>query len=164
MERWSRTVVVVALGLGLVACGARPRPRLEPSASSQPATQPTAYEVLRDTGLFSDTYVGEMAQLSPEVAAYRVLVRRSSRAEFERLLAEARPAGKLYALCGLYQLRADSFAQAAEELARSVESVIVVVGCLVWERPVSEIVEEIVSGDWPKQFLPPIPISSSCPS
>ena len=62
-----------------------------------------AYQHLLETDRFEDLYIGLDGHLSPKVQAFRQLLNEDvANEKFQQLLKEATPAGKLYALCGLY--------------------------------------------------------------
>jgi hypothetical protein len=100
------------------------------------------YRTLLSAHIFSFGGVGITGKRTPEENAYDALMRQRDREEQLRsLLVEARtPAGKLYALYGLRQLRVRDYWDVAMPYRRNHEPVDTAFACLVGRADVAEMV------------------------
>lgn len=110
--------------------------------------------IIEQAQAFSMARVGEEASTPNEVLAWRVIFFCDQREDvFRRILTSGGTAGRLYALAGLWNTR--DFTSAAAPLADRGDSVTTVRGCLVGQELVQDLVGEIGSGSWTRDFLSP---------
>jgi hypothetical protein len=102
----------------------------------------SAYGRLRAASRFESGGVGLFAEPSETATAFRE-VASSAQAEeqFRTLAREATPAGRVYALAGLYLVDAPDFLEAAKALWRTNEAVTIASGCAVWTESVRSLVD-----------------------
>jgi len=106
-----------------------------------------AIALLTSTDTFASTAVGEGAQPSDESLAFaRVFLEPDADAVFKQLLAQANVAGRLYALCGLYFTDPETFREKLAAYEANKNEVWVFMGCLKWQRGVSELVKSSSAG------------------
>lgn len=115
-----------------------------------PEIQP-AYRLLRTTAVFSGAAVGVAATTPDTVQALRLILKDPAAEDiFRQLLAEATPAGQLYALAGLYVINPEFARTAATPYESSQEMVRTQFGCVNAEMPISEVTEQILEGSLPR--------------
>ena len=101
-----------------------------------------AYENLLHASQFEDSRVGYTGALSVYARNLETLLNeQNADAAFKSLLTNAKTAGKLYALCGLFYTDYDSFEKEIESFRLSKETVTMVSGCEVYDESVSAIIE-----------------------
>jgi hypothetical protein len=101
-----------------------------------------AYVTIKNETTFCSTMVGAGGAVPKVVSAFRTLLwQPQADSAFKSLLVEAKPAGQLYALCGLWFTDPAAFKIAAGKLSKSREEVETLFGCIGMRRPVAEIVE-----------------------
>jgi hypothetical protein len=106
-----------------------------------------AYVTLRDAATFSSGRVGAAGILPKEVYAFRTLKEDSmADAAFKSLLKEAKPAGQLYALCGLWFTDPVAFKTEAEKLKRANSEVDTLAGCVGMKSHMADIIESKIPG------------------
>jgi len=89
-----------------------------------------AYEILLDADRFESAHIGVAGADSAYFIAFRVLIRSSEgKPAFHALLRRATPAGKVYALSGIYFADPDAFEAEARRLALSKDEVATMNGC-----------------------------------
>ncbi len=138
--------ILCALLLVLAALVACSRASDPPSATPPPAPPPPpsaaeAIELLRKAETFDDTHVGYSGELSPYVAAFRVvLADPNANAAFHGLVDRASPAGRLYGAAGLYFTDPASFESALARLAADGGNVTTQRGCDRSLEPVSAVI------------------------
>lgn len=116
---------------------------LSAPADAEPFRDTPAWWHLKETGTFDCTYIGYGADVAEQVIALRILLERDDAAQvFAALLEEAEhPAGKLYALCGLWLTDPAACQRALPALAKVHDRVSAMTGgCGVSELRVSTIV------------------------
>ena len=100
-----------------------------------------AFQKLMTASTFEDTYIGEGGVLSEYIKAYRVLLEEKKRVgAFKLLLEKATIAGKLYALCGLFDTNHTFFLKAVENFKNSEEEVMTQSGCTLGREKVKSVV------------------------
>lgn len=100
------------------------------------------YELLRDSTVFADGPVGYAAQIPDEVNAFARLYRdESALLYFTQLSEEGSLAGKLYAMCGLYDLDPEQYQALVEQYCLSNTTVRAQFGCIVFDEAMSKIIE-----------------------
>ncbi len=105
-------------------------------------TRETALKLLLSTHTFADDAIGDGGDLSGQVAAYRIILKQPDAiAVFNHLLRKAQPAGKLYALCGLYLLDRPAFDRAVQPFRGDAGEVRIQFGCSGGRETVRSIVE-----------------------
>ena len=115
-----------------------------------PEIQP-AYRLLRTPGVFSGPAVGVAATTPDTVKALRVILKDPAAENiFKQLLAEAAPAGQLYALAGLYVINPEFARMAAQPYESSPKIVHTQFGCVNAEMPISEVTKQILEGSLPR--------------
>ena len=106
-----------------------------------------AMEVLRHATDFESVHVGIGGWLSTNVVAFRVILSHRRAAElFPELYATATPAGKLYALCGLYFTDPAAFAREVPRMAADRSPVTTFNGCI---RNSGDVVGDVVRAPFP---------------
>jgi len=101
-----------------------------------------AYENLLHASRFEDSRVGYTGALSVYAKNLETLLNeQNADAAFKSLLKNAKTAGKLYALCGLFYTDYNSFEKEIESFKLSKETVTMVSGCEVYDESVSSIIE-----------------------
>jgi len=160
-----RSLIYILILTGLIAA-CRPLPFVAtptPTPTIPPPLTPTAFEVelapeiqpayrlLRTTAVFSDAAVG-VAGITPDTVQALRLILKDPAAEniLKQLLAEATPAGQLYALAGLYVTNPEFARTAATPYESSQEMVRTQFGCVNAEMPISEVTTQILDGTLPR--------------
>jgi hypothetical protein len=134
------------------------------TAALDDASHPTraeALERLRTATTFESAHIGEAGILSPNVAAFRVvLASPGAVAAFRDLAASASIAGRLYGLSGLYLTAPSEVDAAAARLLASGGKVPAMYGCIRMDDQVADIVRrpdsgqcDIVTGCYPEAFV-----------
>src|SRR5438105_4655723 len=144
---WSLGVIALVLKSGLIA------PSFSPPINTQ---DPLALSVavLKHAESFKGAAVGVVGVTPNEVLAWRVLFSSPDRDEvFRDLLSTGSLAGRLYALAGLWFEDANEFATAATALRDQGGTVVTVSGCIASTESVRELVHQIQSGSWTREFL-----------
>lgn len=101
-----------------------------------------AYYALERAERFETGNVGFAGTPSTYIASLRTIMREPLAGDIlEYLFEQATPAGKLYALSGLYSTEPLYFGRAVEMLKTSGETVQVLNGCLMSSEPVAKIIE-----------------------
>ena len=103
------------------------------------------------TNMFAFGGVGIVGSLSPaEVAYHKIFRRPDSAAVFSAILRNSSVTreGKLFALIGLRLRDPAAYRRVLPEFLRSEESVSTASGCIVFSRPVGQIVREVDNGLW----------------
>lgn len=96
---------------------------------------------IRTVTVVSDGHDGRAGTTPESVHAFRRLVRSPGAAErFAELLKDATPAGRLFALCGLYFTDPEAFRSALPAFERSEERVRHQAGCMISEEPVADLI------------------------
>jgi hypothetical protein len=114
-------------------------------AKDEPPKPPV--EVLKSAELFAMGKVGFAATISKEETALRGLLKEKDAGDrLAPLLAEASPAGKLYALLGLKRLKDKRYRDAAKTLLASEEPVKTMTGCIVSPATVKGVAAKIDRG------------------
>jgi len=160
-----RSLICILILTGLTAA-CRPLPFVSTPAPTQtipPPPNPTAFEVklapeiqpayrlLRTTAVFSDAAVGAAGTTPDTVKALRLILNDpAAESIFKQLLAEATPAGQLYALAGLYVINPEFARLAAKPYESSQEMVQTQFGCINAEMPISEVTMQILDGTLPR--------------
>lgn len=101
------------------------------------------YQIILNMQTYSDAAVG-IAGVTPEsVQAFRRLVKRDNAGVlFRRLIKEARPAGQLYALCGLYFTDKPAFEASLPQFRNSGITVTTQYGCMIGQETVANLVSK----------------------
>lgn len=127
-------VLLPAVGAACAARGGRP--------SEPPLSRDAAIRILETTEVFADTAIGFAGEPSAPACAWAVLAReRDARDLFVSLLARGRPAGQLYALCGLYFADPAAFREHIEPYRGRADEVRTFMGCLGGMKRMGELVE-----------------------
>ena len=101
-----------------------------------------AYQNLLDTEVFAQGLVGIAATLSPSVESFNTLLKeKEADAAFKSLIANAKPAGQLYALSGLYFTDQEAFQKEVKNFRQKDEMVRAMSGCEMFDEKISKIVE-----------------------
>jgi|SRR5215208_2057016 len=149
-------VVIWALLIPVVAparCGGEPGPRAAAARPRPESPLAAAATVLREAPSFLAAQIGPAGATPEEVTAWQTLLRaEGGDSTFKALLGDATPAGRLYALAGLYYTDPATFRAALPRFRAQAAPVWTGVGCFVSERPVGELADEIASGSWPGEF------------
>ena len=144
---WSLGVIALVLKSGLIA------PSISPPINIQ---DPLALSVavLKQAESFKAAAVGVAGVTPNEVLAWRVIFNSPGRDEvFRDLLATGSPSGRLYALAGLWFEDANEFATAATAVRAQGGTVTTVRGCIATTESLRELVHQIESGSWSREFL-----------
>lgn len=106
-----------------------------------------AYAVVKKADKFYDAAIG-FAGTKPEVvtAFQTLLQQQNADAAFKSLLQEATLPGQLYALCGLWFTDQAAFKQQIARYSRVKGKVPTMMGCIVSEDPVAELVKSAHPG------------------
>jgi hypothetical protein len=128
------------------------------SGTTLSAAGEKAYQTLLTAKQFEGDAIGYSAQPSELVGAYRILMKEpEADAAFKSLLANATPAGQLYALCGIYFTDHEFFLTEVKQQRIRSDHVQVQFGCLVWTMKAAEIVESkklnAVRLSWPNESM-----------
>ena len=100
-----------------------------------------AYQSLLTAPRFEDDAIGFAAVPSKLVGALNVLLQEpNGDAAFKSLLLKAKPAGQLYALCGLYFTDYDAFKAGVEDRKFRLDFVVTQFGCIGSRRKASDII------------------------
>lgn len=114
---------------------------------------PTAYHVLREVEEFTGAHVGAAGVTPRHVTAWReILARQNGDRYFKSLLVEGTPAGQLYGLAGAYFTDPAGLEVLAVPYRNHTGTVMTTFTCLVGEKPIREIAEQIVSGALPNEL------------
>ena len=134
MHGLARLALVTALTIvGLVSLDQVPAASVE---------REQAVKVLSTTDEFADAYVGFVGGPSAQACAFRtVLDQPDADRLFKQILTRARPAGRLYALCGLYFTDHERFLKEIPSYRKSADSVATFSGCLMGRAPIASLVE-----------------------
>jgi hypothetical protein len=106
--------------------------------------------LLHRASVFS-SLVGDAACLSENGAAFLRLLRREAVDEFRQLARTGRPAGQLYALCGLETLRAPEAAVLRTRLSKMVVRTVLQYGCVPQTEEMRTFFRKLPDGT-PTQF------------
>ncbi len=129
-------ILTVAFAAGL--CGAGPAKKADDS-----------YSVLKAAKRFAVGPVSESAVITREEKALRALMKEpKASAKLQSLLATATPAGRMYALLGLQELKDPAFERNFPKYADRKDLVETMEGCIVSPRPIKDVVAEIRSGGY----------------
>jgi len=110
-----------------------------------------AYQLLRAPGAFSGPTVGVAATTPDTVKALRVILKDPAAENiFKQLLAEATPAGQLYALAGLYVINPEFARRVAKPYESNQTMVQTQFGCVNAEMPISKVTKQILEGGLPR--------------
>jgi hypothetical protein len=116
-----------------------------PPALTGPARD--AYGKIKDAATFSSGRVGAAGILPEVIYAFRTLKSDPlADAAFKSLLTEAKPAGQLYALCGLWFTDPAAFKTEAERLKQANIQVDTLSGCVGMKKHMAEMIESKVPG------------------
>ncbi len=111
-----------------------------------------AYHQLLAAKLFSIGGIGYAGVISPYEKAMRILLKEKSAGEAcRRLLTEAKPVGRLYALWGLRVTNHEIFRAEARKYRQSPDSVGTVKtmsGCIERDRPIRDVIGDIEVGHY----------------
>ena len=144
---WSLGVIALVLKSGLLS------PPVVPQTLSQDPLS-LSIAVLKQTESFKAAAVGVAGSTPNEVLAWRVIFNSPNRESiFRDVLVSGSPSGRLYALAGLWFEDANAFAAAAKRLGTQGGSVTTVRGCMVGSESIRELIREIESGSWSREFL-----------
>lgn len=106
------------------------------------------FEIVRRSSQFAVGPVGFAATTTPTEAAFRRMLQSPGSGEdFRKLLKDATIAGQTYALLGLKLLGDPAYAATAARFKVSRNQIVVAGGCVVANRPVSEIAKQIDRGE-----------------
>jgi hypothetical protein len=102
----------------------------------------TAYKHLLNATVFHEGRIGYAGSLSPYITSFNVILKEKSADEaFKSLVENAKMAGKLYGLSGLYFTDYESFKKQVEQFKKNDETVQTMSGCIVFSEKISKIVE-----------------------
>jgi len=105
--------------------------------------------MLRKTGLFALGGIGVAGTMSEGERALRDVLKESDGpARLEKLLADASPAGQLYALLGLRLRDRAAYARALEKLRTTDAKVQTARGCILQQESFGDLVKEIERGQY----------------
>ena len=160
-----RSLLAVALVAALAACLDQilgPRESAVTPPAEQPTGRPTlshraaaAYEALRAESLFASAAVGVGAMPSHQGRYLRTLLAEPDASViFEQLWRDAGPAGRLYALIGLYLTAPEVYKRLAPAAATDQAPIATMFGCIVSQAPAAVVAREIARGDLAREFLP----------
>jgi len=144
---WSLSVIALLLKFGLLS-----PPSSLPIERQDPLSLSIA--VLKQSETFKASTLGEAGITPNEVLAWRLIFNSPSRDEvFRDILTTGSPSGRLYALAGLWFGDANEFRVSAKALGTRSGTVTTVRGCIVSSEPLRELIREIESGSWSREFL-----------
>jgi len=144
---WSLSVIALVLKSGLLVAPVSP-----PGGKQDPLSISIA--VLKQSETFKAAAVGEAGITPNEVLAWRVIFNSPDRyAVFRDILATGSRSGRLYALAGLWLGNADDFAAGAKRVRMQGGMVTTVRGCIVSSESLGGLIDEIMAGDWSREFL-----------
>ena len=106
-----------------------------------------AYERLMKTDVFVFGGVGFAGTTSEGEKGFHVVLASTNGVEvLRKVLKDGTREAQMYALCGLRKLAPDDFRTEAERIGAEKATVKMMTGCLMFEEPVSKVVERIRSG------------------
>jgi hypothetical protein len=121
-----------------------------------PMSPDLATEMLTKTTLLGDSGWHEPGVVVPSFAAFAVLVRQpDALARFDRVAAEAGPAGRLYALLAFQRLDRARFDALGAKLRNDASRVEILEGCLRSTETVSALARTVDDGAWSQPFREP---------
>jgi hypothetical protein len=137
-----------SFGLSLIAIAwSSPALLIAADQAGQGVNHDAAIIRMGKADIFAFGGVGFASVISKEEKDYRLLLsRNSARSAFEVVFALGNPQAKAYALVGLRQVNPKRFMELASSLQTSSMSVETMVGCIMFKRPMSEIVASIRAG------------------
>lgn len=107
----------------------------------KPLSREVAFQILLNTETFADAYIGYAGTKSAQVDAFQVLSAQSdAKNVFSDLLNRANTAGKLYALCGIYLVAPEKYADAEKRVIQIAGEVNQQAGCMQGGQSVREII------------------------
>jgi hypothetical protein len=116
---------------------------------SEAAEPGPAEAVLEKAGMFALGGIGVAGTMSPGERALReILANRDAAARMERLLTNATPAGRLYALLGLRLKDRALYNRVIQELRATDAKVETARGCMISQEPFGDLVKEIERGQY----------------
>ena len=124
------------------------------------AQQSAPDATLRKTELFALGGIGVVGSMSEGERALREVLKQSDApAQFEKLLSDASPAGRLYALLGLRVRDRAAYERARQKLRTTDAKVQTARGCILQQESFRDLVKEIERGiydnflarEWPKE-------------
>lgn len=126
---------------------------LPPGDESLPITLAVSY--LMQTDRFYSASVGIVGATPPQVLAWQIVFRDQNAPKlFAMLAGDANTtAVRLYGLAGLYLVDKGQYRALAAQLSRRGGVVSAVEGCMVFDRPVVDILAEMDRGNWSRDFL-----------
>jgi len=151
-----RCLIAVPLAAFLVACvdqllGTHESAQ-NPSLSAGVAA---AYAALRTESVFASSAVGYVGMPSRQGRHLRTLLaQRNAPVIFEHLWREAAPAGRLYALIGLYLTAPEHYARLAPAAMKDQAEITMMFGCILTRGPAATVAAEIEHGTLAREFLP----------
>lgn len=102
----------------------------------------TAFESLREARIFETGSVGFRGGMSPQIESLGIIMKESEKvAALNAILENGAPAGKLYALSGLYYADKASYERGLANLRGSETMVQMLNGCLMFDLPMGKIIE-----------------------
>jgi len=106
-----------------------------------------AYERLLAARVFAFGGVGFAGTTTDGEKAFHVVLASTNRLELlKRVLKDGTREARMYALCGLRKTAPEEFQVEAERIGSEKETVKMMSGCLMFQEPVSSVVERIRSG------------------
>ena len=125
-----------------------PTPSSEVSQSVQ-----DAYDLLVNTETFASAAVGFAGSVSEQVKAFRaILDSDNSEQLFTNLQTEAKLAGQLYGVCGLYLTNKEKFNEVIPAYQNNRNKVTTFFGCIMDETEVALLVTSFEDGSLPLSF------------
>lgn len=117
----------------------------EPFRGEKQFTREAAFEILLRTSSFSATGVGATGEeIMPQVYAFKTIAQRpDASVAFQDLLNRAQPAGKAYALCGLYLVDRPTFDRVVPAQRTSEATLSLCSGCTGQTVRLGEVVQSV---------------------
>lgn len=111
------------------------------------------FELLKSTNEFAGTAVGYAGSVPPQVPAFqKILNHPDANKLFATLQISATLEGQTYAICGLYLTDKNRFDQVIGRYQNNQNEITTFFGCIMSEQPVSDLVPDIINGNWPESF------------
>ena len=120
-----------------------------PSAETQ-----AAVDGLLKADAFQGAAIGIAGTLSDGVRAFRILARdKEAAAHFDRIAREGTPAGRLYALAGLYVVDPAAYRRLRQGAVSPETKVQTTFGCIMSQEDAATLLRRIDNGDYSAEFL-----------
>lgn len=108
-----------------------------------------SYSVLKRAKRFAIGPISESAVISAEEKALRAVLKGPKPgAKLQSLLSSATPAGQMYALLGLFELKDPAFERQFPKYAAAKGRVQIMEGCIISDKPIKDVVAEIQRGEY----------------